>query len=132
MKKVSYLFMTMLLLVPLFVGAVTWTGDSNQFRWIGTGIQTQKFLKATQISLQCIPDFAKGMVTIHYALPAAAKNVKLAIYNVSGVMIQNFDLQPESRTIQWGFAKNKVAAGIYVASLRYGDVEKNIQLSLVK
>lgn len=132
MKKVSCLFMTMLLVVPLFVGAVTWTGDSNQFRWLGTGIQTQKFLKATQISLRCVPDFAKGTVTIRYALPAAAKNVKLAIYNVNGVLIQNFDLRPEGSAVQWGFAKNKVAAGIYVASLRCGDVEKNIQLSLVK
>jgi hypothetical protein len=132
MKKLSCLFMAMVLVVPLFVGAVTWTVDSNQFRWVSTGIKNDKFLKATQISLRCVPDFAKGMVTIHYTLPAAAKNVKLAIYNVSGVLIQNFDLRPESRTIQWGFAKNKVAAGIYVASLRYGDVEKNIQLSLVK
>jgi hypothetical protein len=132
MKKVSYLFMTMLLVVPLFVGAVTWTGDSNQFRWGGTGIQTEKFLKATQFSLRCIPDFAKGMVTIRYALPAAAKNVKLAVYNVSGVLIQNFALQPGSSAVQWYYSKSSIAAGIYVASLRYGDVEKNIQLSLVK
>jgi len=132
MKKVVCLFMTMLLVVPFFAGAVTWTMDSNQFRWLGSGVKNDKFLKASQTSLQCIPDFAKGMVTIHYALPAAAKNATLAIYNVNGALIQNFDLQSGSRAIQWDFAKDKVAAGIYVASLRYGEVEKNIQLSLVK
>jgi len=132
MKKAACFFMTMLMVVPFFVGAVTWTMDSNQFRWLGSGVKNDKFLKASQISLQCVPDFAKGIVTIRYALPVAAKNVKLAIYDVNGTLIQNFDLQPGSSAIQWGFAKDKVAAGIYVASLRYGEVEKNIQLSLVK
>ena len=124
--------MTMLLLVPLFVGAVTWLGDSNQFRWPITSTTSNSLLKASQIVLQCIPDIAKGIVTIQYKLPSVAKNVKLNIYNVSGVLIQNFDLQPGSSAVQWDYSKNSVAAGIYVASLRYGDVEKNIQISLVK
>jgi hypothetical protein len=132
MKKAACFFMTMLMVVPFFVGAVTWNGDSNQFRWLGTGTKSDMFLKASQISLQCVPDFAKGMVTIHYALPAAAEKAQLAIINVNGVLVQNFDLQPGSRALQWDYAKNKVAAGIYVASLRYGEVEKNIQISLVK
>jgi hypothetical protein len=132
MRKVACLFMTMLLAVPFFAGAVIWNGDSNQFRWLGTVTKSDKFLKASQISLRCVPDFAKGTVTMHYALPAAAKNAKLAVYSVSGALVQNFDLQTGSNALQWDYAKNKVAAGIYVASLRYGDVEKNIQLSLVK
>jgi len=132
MKKVSCLFMTMLLLVPLCVGAVTWLGDSNQFRWVTTSTTNNSLLEASQTVLQCIPDAAKGIVTIQYKLPAMAKNVKLSIYNVNGVLIQNFALQAGSSAVQWDYSKNSVAAGIYVASLRYGDVEKNIQISLVK
>jgi hypothetical protein len=132
MRKVACLFLAVLLAVPFLVGAVTWNGDSNQFRWLGTGTKSDKFLKASQISLRCVPDFAKGMVTIHYALPAAAKNVKLVVFNVNGALIQSFDLRTGSTAVRWDYAKSKVAAGIYVASLRYGDVEQNIQLSLVK
>jgi hypothetical protein len=132
MRKTACLFMTMLLAVPFFAGAVTWLGDSNQFRWLGTGTMSDKSLKADLTSLRYVPDFAQGLVTIHYALPAAAKNVKLAIFNVNGALVRDFDLQPGSTATRWAFAKDNVAAGIYVASLRYGDVEKNIQISLVK
>ena len=132
MKKGACLLLAMLLTVPLLVGAVTWTGDSNQFRWLGTGVKNDKFVKANQVYLQCTPDFAQGTMTIHFKLPAAVTSAKLAIYSVSGVHIRDFDPRSGSAAVRWDFAKDKVAAGVYVASLRFGDIEKTIHLSVVK
>lgn len=132
MKKAACIFMTLLLGVPFFVGAVTWTGNSNQFRWIGSGVKNDMLVNASEVSLQCTPDFTQGTMTISYTLPAAVKSAKLVIYSISGVHIQDFDLKSGSAAVRWNFAKAKVAAGVYVASLRYGEVEKNIQMSIVK
>jgi hypothetical protein len=133
MRKVACFLMTMLLAVPFIVGAVTWNGDSNQFRWTsGTGVTNDKFFKASEAYLRCVPDFTKGTVTIRYKLPAPVTQARLIISSINGVHIQDFDLQPGSASVTWSYAKNMVAAGIYVASLRYGDVEKNINISIVK
>jgi hypothetical protein len=69
---------------------------------------------------------------IHYALPAAAKNANLDVFNIDGALVRSFDLQAGSTAVRWDYAKDKVAAGVYVASLRYGEAEKNIQISVVK
>jgi hypothetical protein len=34
--------------------------------------------------------------------------------------------------VQWNISKNNIAAGIYLASLRFGTVEKTTQISIVK
>ncbi len=133
MKKALCGLLTAVLLVPLIASAVQWgPANSNQFRWPFVGTAGDNLMKATQTALQCRFNAAKGIVTFHYTIPSITKGAALNIYSVNGVLITTFNLQPGSNTIQWSIAQNKVAAGIYVASLRIGTVEKNIQISLVK
>jgi hypothetical protein len=82
--------------------------------------------------LWCKSDANKGIVTITYNLPAAGKGAKLTIYNILGVAIESFDVQPGSASFQWNFAKKQVVAGVYLASIRCAGIEKKTQLSIVK
>ena len=133
MKKAIGLFMALTLLVPLIVNAVVWgPANSNQFRWPVSGVKNAEFTKISQPTLAWKSDVSKGIVTIHYTMSSLIKSAKLDIYNVNGVLIRNFDLGSVKNSIQWNIGKENVAAGIYVASLRYGNVEKNIQISIVK
>lgn len=129
MKKLTGFFMICVFGVPLLAG----TMDSNQFRWPSTPGTTSAWSAAvSQPALSWKSDVAKGIVTIHYTVAAAIKTANLAIYNVNGVMIRDFDLRTGSSMVRWNIARDNVAAGIYIASLRYGNVEKNIQISIVK
>jgi hypothetical protein len=132
MKKASCGLIAMALVIPFLVGAVTWTADSNQFHWIQTSTINRSLLTASQLAFHYRADLATGSVTILYNLPSRAKGAKINIYNVSGVLLKTFDLQSGSKAVQWNIAKDNAAAGIYVAALRCGDVEKKIQLSIVK
>jgi hypothetical protein len=133
MKKMSCILMAAALFMPLIVGAVTWTGDSNQFKWTdGTPVLGSHQQAVSQVNLQYRPEFSKGAVTFLYELPSQAQGAKLVIYNVSGSLIRDFDLEPGKGSVRWFFTGDRSAAGVYVACMRYGSADKKIQIAIVK
>jgi hypothetical protein len=132
MKKATCGLIAMALVMPLIVGAVTWTADSNQFHWIQTSTINRNLFTASQLDFHYRADMANGNVTILYNLPSRANGAKINVYNISGVLLKSFNIQRGSKAVQWNIAKDNVATGIYVAALQCGDVEKKIQLAIVK
>jgi hypothetical protein len=133
MKKFFCGFIAVALFIPLLAVAVTWTGDSNQFRWTdGTPALMSNQLAPSPITLQCRSGFLNGSVTFLYNLPSRAPGAKLTIFNVSGALVKSFHLEPGVGSVHWSFVKDRAAAGVYVASMRYGTVDKKIQIAIVK
>ena len=120
------------LLACSFAFAVQWTGTSGSFRWTVTGTLGGGSAPVKQAVLQCRADMVKGLVTIGYRMPSAAPAGKLAIYNVNGLLVKSFAVRPQERSVRWDIASDHVAAGVYVASLRYGAIEYTAQLSIFK
>jgi hypothetical protein len=133
MKKNFCGLMAVALFMPLLVGAVTWTGDSNQFKWNdGTPVISDHQRAASQVTLQYLPEFSKGTVSILYDLPSQTAGARLFIYNVSGSLIKDFILEPGKGTVRWNVARDRVAAGVYFACLQSGKAGKKIQIAIVK
>ena len=132
MKKTFNFFMAIAFMAPIIAGAVTWQMDSGPFTFPGVSVKNQAHSNAAQAALWCRPTISKGVVTIQYSLPQNAKGAKLSIYNLSGVRIQSFDCAPGTNVISWGVSAQRIAAGVYLAAMRYGTVENKIQISIVK
>jgi hypothetical protein len=132
MKKILCVFLAIVLLTPLLSGAVTWQKDSDAFMFPGVSILLQNKTTAPLAGIRCVPDVKNGFVTIQYHLPPTVKNATLTIYSLSGALIQAFDLQSQNTTVKWSIAGRNVAAGIYLAAMRYGIIEHKTQISIVK
>jgi flagellar hook assembly protein FlgD len=124
--------MSVIVSTPLLAGAVAWQLDSSPFSFPTTNVLGSNHQIASQSAIKSSIDAARGIVSFSCALPSRAQGAKLKVYNSSGVMVKDFDLQTGASSVQWNVSKNKVAAGIYLACLRYGDVENKIQISIVK
>jgi hypothetical protein len=132
MKKAFYC-LAMELLMPLIVEAVTWTGDSNQFKWNDdTPVIEANQQIQTKATLQYRAEFSRGSLTILYNLPASVSGARLIIYDVSGSLIKDFALKCGKGAIHWSFESDSVAAGVYVACMRYGTADKKIQIAIIK
>lgn len=132
MKKTFCNFLAIALLLPMFASAVTWQLDSGPFLFPGTSILKDKHVNTSQIAIRCSPFVSKGVVTIQYTVPPGISNATLRIYNLCGMRIEAFDLQPGANTIHWSIANHTVAAGIYLAVMRCGTIERKIPISIVK
>jgi flagellar hook assembly protein FlgD len=131
-KKAFFFFMSIVVLAPLLAGAVTWQMDSSPFSFPATSVFGGAHMIASPSAIKSSFDEARGIVSFSCNLPSRAEGAKLRVYNSNGVMVKAFELQTGTSSVQWNVSKNKVAAGVYLASLRYGDVENKIQISIVK
>jgi hypothetical protein len=131
-KNAFFVFMSVVVLSPLLVGAVTWQMDSSPFVFPTVSVLNGQHMANAQTAIKCRFDAARGIVSFSYNLTSAAEGAKLKVYNIGGVMVKTFDLPAGTGTVQWNISRNNVAPGVYMASLRYGNVEKKTQLSIVK
>jgi hypothetical protein len=132
LKNAFFVFMSVVVLSPLLVGAVTWQMDSSPFTFPAVSVLNSTHMAGSQMAIKCKYDAAQGIVAFSYDLPSTATAAKLKVYNTGGVMVKSFDLRTGNGTVQWNISKNKVAPGVYMASLKYGNVEKKTQISIVK
>jgi hypothetical protein len=131
MKRFYFICAAVALMAPLIAGAAQWKIDSDAFDF-PTGVRSFKQVVASHATLTCKPGINKGFVTFMYSLPSGTKNAKLSIYNLSGARIESIDLSPTGSSVMWNIAKRRIAAGIYLAAMRYGTFENKIQISIVK
>jgi hypothetical protein len=131
-KKVFIVIMSVMVLSPLLASAVTWQMDSSPFVFPTVSVLNGSHMAVSQTAIACRYDAARGIVSFSYNLTSTAEGAKLKVYNIGGVMVKTFDLRAGTGTVRWNISRNNVAPGVYMASLRYGDVEKKTQLSIVK
>jgi hypothetical protein len=131
-KGTFFVFASVVVLSPLLAAAVTWQMDSSPFVFPAVSVLNGSSTAASQTAIRSRYDAARGIVAFSYDLPSTTTAAKLKVYSIAGVMVKSFDLQAGTGTVQWSISKNKVAPGVYMASLRYGNVEKKTQLSIVK
>jgi hypothetical protein len=129
MKKAFHAILCAGLLTPLF--AVTWQMQSSPFL-LGTAVLDRNMAKMSYVHLGSSYETGKGIVTFKYMLPSNTKSATLNIYSVNGVKVKSFNLISAATSIQWCVAKDRVATGIYFASLQVGSVEKTSQITIVK
>ena len=132
MKKTFSFFMAIAFMAPIIAGAVTWQMDSGIFTFPGPSVKNPAHSSAVQSTRLCRPVVSNGIVTIQYSLPQNARGATLSIYNLSGVRVQSFDLAPGTNAIRWGVSSQRAAAGVYLATMRYGTNEDKIKISIVK
>ncbi|HMD67356.1 MAG TPA: hypothetical protein VKF42_00660 [Chitinivibrionales bacterium] len=131
MKRLHYICAAVALTAPLLAGAAQWTIDSDAFDF-PTGVRPFKQAVVSRATLTCKPGINKGIVTFQYSLPIGTKNAKLSIYSLSGARIESIDLSPTGTSVMWNISKRRIAAGVYLAAMRYGTFENKIQISIVK
>jgi hypothetical protein len=132
MKKFITYCATLFLIMPRIAGAIPDTLSSSPFTFESAGVITQKQINSAQTFLKYRSNAARGFVTIQYSLPQSAQGATLNIYNLSGVRVASYNLRPGLNSIYWGVNGRKAAAGVYLAAMRFGNVEKKIQISIVK
>jgi hypothetical protein len=132
MKKICCLYAAVALMAPLIVGAVPWQMDSSPFVFPGSGVKLLKQSNGSQAFLKYKQGICRGYVTFQYSLPQGIKTARLDIYDLFGKQIESLGLSAGANSVQWSIAKRNVAAGIYLAAMRYGSFENKIQISIVK
>jgi hypothetical protein len=132
MKKIFSLFMAIAFVAPIIAGAVTWKLDSSPFKFPGVGVKNPVLSNTIQSVRLCRPMVSNGIVTIQYSLPQNTRGATLSIYNLYGVRVQSFNLAPGANAIRWGVSSQRAAAGVYLATMRYGTNEEKIKISIVK
>jgi flagellar hook assembly protein FlgD len=133
-KNAFFVFtsVSVVVLSPFLAGAVTWQMDSSPFTFPAVSVLNGNRVAASQTAIKCRFDAVRGIVAFSYDLPATAEGAKLKVYNTGGVMVKRFDLRAGSSAVQWNTSGGSVAPGIYMASLKYGNLEKKIPISIVK
>jgi hypothetical protein len=131
MKRLFFICAAVALMAPLLAGAAQWTINSDAFDF-PTGVKFFRQPVQSRASLTCKPGINKGFVTFQYSLPSGTKNAKLSIYNLSGARVESIDLSPAGTSVMWNITKHRIAAGVYLAAMRYGTFENKIQISIVK
>jgi len=133
LKKAFLICIFSVVCMPLIVEAVTWQMDSSPFTFPVTGVLNGSAQITTyQLGLKSRYDGSIGIVTFSFNLPSQINKAKLSVYNCGGVLVQKFDLLQGSSFVQWNVSRKNVKSGIYLASLSYGNVEKNIKISIDK
>jgi hypothetical protein len=117
-------------LVPLSVGAVTWTMDSSPFTFPG-GVAV-KGRSAAESAVWCTPEVRNGTAAIRYSLPADASDARLDIYSLSGQLVRTYALESGVNAVRWDTPHGRAAIGTYVVSLRWGAISKTVQFSVVR
>jgi hypothetical protein len=131
-KKAFRFIMFLMALSPLIAEAVTWSVDSSPFLFPTNAVIKNVQSRASQLILKTSFSAARGLVLFRLNLPSLEKSAKLNIFNHYGVKVKSFDVGYGSSVVQWNVSRTNVAAGIYLASLRCGGIEKTTQISIVK
>jgi hypothetical protein len=131
-KKAFLIFLAIVAVTPLPGRAVTWQVDSSPFDFPLLSVLGGKHPGAYQAALRGVYDAGRGIVSFSYRLPPASARAKLRIFNCRGGIVKNFDLDVQAGSVQWNISTSKVAAGVYLASLRCGTIDKKAQISIVK
>jgi hypothetical protein len=131
-KKTLFVVMSVVALSPLLVQAVTWQLDSSPFSFptVSSRMGSQAVISQTEFTSTY--DAGRGIVSFRFNLPSLTKGATLNVFNHNGVKVRSFDLGQGISSVQWNVSKKTIAAGIYLASLRFGTVEKSTQISIVK
>jgi hypothetical protein len=129
MKKAFLAILCAVLLSPLIANA--WQMQSSPFNF-PTAVLYRGSAAPSLFQLKSVFNSPGGVILFQYSLPAKTKLAKLNIYNVAGAQIESFDLLAGGKEVRWSFAKNKIATGVYFASVKIGAIEKTTQISIVK
>lgn len=82
---------------------------------------------------QNFPNPFNAKTSINFALPTAADNATINIYNVAGQLVHTFDLGHVAagyQTVVWD--ASDVASGIYFYKVSAGDFTKTLKMTLLK
>jgi len=131
-KKTLFVVVSLVAMSPLLAYAVQWTGDSSPFTFPTVSTIVGQQVVVSQNFLKTTYDAGRGIVAFKFNLPTLTKSATLNIFNHNGVRVKSFDLGQGVSSMQWNISRNNIAAGIYLASLRFGTVEKSTQISIVK
>jgi hypothetical protein len=132
MKKAIFVFISVIMLSPLIAGAVTWTMDSNPFTFPNAGIIGNPQSQHSGTTLRWRFDSTQGIIAFNYDLPSIPKGTTLNVYTAGGILVRGFDLQPGSSLVEWNISESKLAAGVYIASVRCENIDHRIKFSIVK
>ena len=132
MKKSLLILVGVFLTLPVTIGSLTWQMDSNQFQWPGVLVTSSGPDRTIDLSLTYKTEATGGIVNISYALPPGVGGATLRIFGVSGALIKDFRLQPGSAAVQWNIGTDRVAPGVYVASLWCGTLENKQHIAIIK
>ncbi len=109
--------------------------------WTSTGVEATEYSVITPddyVLEQNYPNPFNPETTIRFSLPVD-KKVSLKIYDILGnevsTLLDNELLQKNSYEVKWNATTNagsKVASGVYIATLQFGNFSKSIKMSLLK
>jgi hypothetical protein len=134
MKSVFGSILLLAALMPVSLRAATRQMDSSPFTFPGGAPVARPNAASHKLDavLQIAPGSHRGSVKLRYAVSAEAGAASLCIFALNGLQLAEIALREKSGSVLWEYAKNRVSAGIYLASLRCGKLDTRIRLSIVK
>lgn len=80
------------------------------------------FSRASQLS-------GKKTIELSWSLPALAKSGSISIFSVTGSKIKTYSIASPAGKVEWDITgSEKVAKGVYFATISYGPSKKNLKL----
>jgi hypothetical protein len=132
MKRMLYWFSALAFFAPFAVGALTWTEESAEFVFPGAGAVKNPVSAVSPSAFSCRVETRAGISKILYSIPSMARNAKMNVFNATGTLLASFDLIPGAGSVRLNASGHSVAAGVYWAVIKYGNIQKISKFSIVR
>jgi hypothetical protein len=132
MKRMLFWFLALAFFAPFVVYPITWTGESEAFTFPGVRVIQGSVSSVVPFAFTCRIETRAGISKILYSVPSTVRNAKMDVFSASGALVASFDLRPGAGSVRLSAAGGSVAAGVYWAAIRYGNIEKITKFSIVK
>lgn len=122
----KYKLLVLFLALGAFATPENITQSSAPFSFAVTGVtQYLRYSNGSRFAYQKLSNNKQGIVFSWSIVDNSAQTGKLSIYNISGKLIQSFDLTSRKNSITWSMPHSKIASGVYLAVLNFGSLKKN-------
>jgi len=125
----KYKLLVLFLALGAFATPENITQSSAPFSFTVTGVTQQfRYPNGSYFSYKKLSNNKQGIVFAWSINDIAVQTGKLSIYNISGKLIQSYDVTVRQKSQTWSMPQSKIASGVYFAVLNFGSFKKNAKI----
>jgi hypothetical protein len=126
----KYKLLVLFLALGAFATPESFKQSSAPFSFVQTGVLQQYFRSqnGSYFSYRKLANSKQGILFSWSINDNQAQTGKLSIYNISGKLIQSFDVTSRQKYVTWSMPQAKIASGVYFAVLNLGSFKKNAKI----
>jgi flagellar hook assembly protein FlgD len=114
--------------------AETVTKSSASFHFPdGVGVNWNQSIPEHAVRFFCQTQTAgSGKIRIGWSLPAVSGKTGIAIYTMAGALVKTIPISSKNGMVTWDITGDRIARGVYFASLTAGTSKKTLKLVAVR